>query len=190
MIQTVIIFICVYMPNDININIYEYNEVLSAIHMLQSLYTPHYIICDGDWNTDFTTKTSLLTKSLVSFCDREGLTCVNLVRNAQQFTYVRDMNGSKSLIDQAPYQTAHRNKAGCKEHVRKECDHALHWHRLYLQHGQPQSGYIFEMRKLTRRWLLLFAFRDVWKDWGDSNFQIFSQNCQFHHRRLESLEHL
>ena len=97
--RTVIIFICVYMPNDINCNIYEYNEVLSAIHMLQSLYTPHYIICGGDWNTDFTRKTSLLTKSLVSFCDYEGLTCVNLVSNAQQFTYVSDMNGSKSLID-------------------------------------------------------------------------------------------
>ena len=37
--------------------------------------------------------------------------------------------------------------------------------------------------------LLLYAFRDLWKEWGDSNFQIFSQNCQFHHRRLESLEH-
>ena len=29
--------------------------------------------------------------------------------------------------------------------------------------------------------------RDLWKEWGDSNFQIFSQNCKFHHRRLESL---
>ena len=37
--------------------------------------------------------------------------------------------------------------------------------------------------------LLLFAFRDLWKEWSDSNYQIFSQNCQFHHRRLESLEH-
>ena len=36
---------------------------------------------------------------------------------------------------------------------------------------------------------LLFSFRYLWKEWGDSNFQIFSQNCQFHHRRLESLEH-
>ena len=27
------------------------------------------------------------------------MTCVNLVTNAQQFTYVSDMNGSKSLID-------------------------------------------------------------------------------------------
>ena len=26
-------------------------------------------------------------------------------------------------------------------------------------------------------------------EWGDSNIQIFSQNCQFHHRRLESLVH-
>ena len=47
----------------------------------------------------FTRKTSLFTKSLVSFCDYEGLTCVNLISNAQQFTYVSDMNGSKSLID-------------------------------------------------------------------------------------------
>ena len=37
--------------------------------------------------------------------------------------------------------------------------------------------------------LLLYAFRDLWKEGGDSNFQIFSHNCQFHHRRLESLEH-
>ena len=43
---------------------------------------------------------------------------------------------------------------------------------------------------VVRMWvqLLLFAFRDLWKEWGDSNFQIFSQNCQFHHRRLESEE--
>ena len=39
------------------------------------------------------------------------------------------------------------------------------------------------------RLLMLFAFRDLWKEWGDSNFKIFSPNCQFHHRRLESLEH-
>ena len=79
--------------------IYKYNEVWSVMHMLQSLYTHHYIICGGDWNTYFTRKTSFLTKSLVSFCDYEGLTCVNLVSNAQQFIYVSDINGSKSLID-------------------------------------------------------------------------------------------
>ena len=32
---------------------------------------------------------------------------------------------------------------------------------------------------------LLFAFRGLWNEWGDSNFQIF-----FYHRRLESLENL
>ena len=37
--------------------------------------------------------------------------------------------------------------------------------------------------------MLLFALRDLWKEWGDSNFQTFSQNCQFHHRPLDSLEH-
>ena len=35
------------------------------------------------------------------------------------------------------------------EHVSKEFDHALHWHRLYLKHGRPQSGFIFEMRKIN-----------------------------------------
>ena len=49
-----------------------------------------------------------------------------------------------------PDTKQHRNKAGWNEHVSKEFDHALHWHRLYLQHGRPQSGFIFEMRKLTR----------------------------------------
>ena len=53
--------------------------------------------------------------------------------------------------------------------------------------------------------MLLFVFRYLWKELGDSkfsdlftelpeelgdsNFQIFSQNCQFHLRRLGSLEH-
>ena len=27
--------------------------------------------------------------------------------------------------------------------------------------------------------MLLYAFRDLWKEWGDSNFQIFLLNCQF-----------
>ena len=44
----------------------------------------------------------------------------------------------------------HSNKAGWNEHVSKEFDRAQHWHRLYLQHGRPQSGYIFEMRNFTR----------------------------------------
>ena len=67
--------------------------------MLQSLYNPNFIICGGDWNTDLTRKTSLFTKSLIRFCDSEGLTWVNFVSNVQQFTYVSDMNGSKSTID-------------------------------------------------------------------------------------------
>ena len=91
---TTIIFICVYMPNDINSNIYKYNEVLSSIHMLQSLYNPNCIICGGDWNTNLTRKNSLFTKSVVRFCGSEGLTGVNCVSNVQQFTYVSDMNGS------------------------------------------------------------------------------------------------
>ena len=37
--------------------------------------------------------------------------------------------------------------------------------------------------------LLLYAFRDLLKERCDSNFQIFSKNYQFHHRRQKSLEH-
>ena len=48
---------------------------------------------------------------------------------------------------------------------------------------------LFSPDSLGEVGLLLFAFRDLGKEWGDSNFQIFSQNCQFHLRRLESLEH-
>ena len=53
------------------------------------------------------------------------------------------------------------------------------------------------LQQLLKEWkwekqlvlLLLYTFRDLWKEWGDSNFKIFSQNGQFHHMRLESLEH-
>ena len=44
----------------------------------------------------------------------------------------------------------HRNEAAWNEHFSKEFDHALHWHRLYLQHGRLQSVFLFEMRKFTR----------------------------------------
>ena len=37
--------------------------------------------------------------------------------------------------------------------------------------------------------VLLYSFQALWKEWGDSNFPIFSQNCQFHHMGLESLNH-
>ena len=47
-----------------------------------------------------------------------------------------------------PHTKQHKNKAGWNEHVIKEFNHAIHWHRLYLQHDRPQSGYIFEMRKI------------------------------------------
>ena len=46
----------VYTCHEINSNTYDYKEVLSAIYMLQLLYTPHYIICGGDWITYFTKK--------------------------------------------------------------------------------------------------------------------------------------
>ena len=60
----------------------------------------------------------------------------------------------------------------------------------YLHHPQHCNTNPRSTRPLfTQDWLLLYAFRDLWKEWGYSNFQIFSQNSQFPHRPLESLEH-
>ena len=62
------------------------------------------------------------------------------------------------------------------------------WHNLLESHPSiSDSSYSSKIRYTML--LLLFVFRDLWKEWGDSKFQIFSQNCQFHHRRLESLGH-
>ena len=50
---------------------------------------------------------------------------------------------------------------------------------------QPASPSIWSAVQSLRRGLST----NPWKEWSDSYFHIFSQNCQFHHRRLESLEH-
>ena len=42
----------------------------------------------------------------------------------------------------------------------------------------------------SHRVVVLVCFRVLWKEWGNSNFQNFSQNSQFHHRRLEPIEHI
>ena len=44
-------------------------------------------------------------------------------------------------------------KKGCfgwNEYVVLEFDYALHWHHIYLDHGCPSYGFIFEMRTFTR----------------------------------------
>ena len=38
--------------------------------------------------------------------------------------------------------------------------------------------------------IYVVGLRDLWKERSYSNFQIFSQNYQFHHRLLESLDHV
>ena len=60
------------------------------------------------------------------------------------------------------------------------------WCRLYVEKYWRENTLMWQAILL----LLLFVFRDIWKEWGDSIFQIYLQNCQFHHMRLESLEHL
>ena len=43
-----------------------------------------------------------------------------------------------------------KGRPGWNEYVALEFDLALHWHRIYLDHGCLSFGFIFEMRKLTR----------------------------------------
>ena len=57
---------------------------------------------------------------------------------------------------------------------------------VLLQVYEMYSEY-FLVWLLNVKDVLSFAFRDLWKEWDDSNCQIFPQNCQFHHSRLESL---
>ena len=133
------------MPNDINSNIYEYSEVLSSIHMLQSLYNPNFIICGGDWKTDLTRKTSLFTKSLVRRCDNNGLTCVNFV-----IFEMRKIHKKLEQIDSNQKQ---------------------------IKKTRIAKGFI--VVRLPRHMegnVVIPIFRSL-------------QNCQFHHKQLESLEH-
>ena len=128
--------------------LYTYSKLNKTIFyliftfMFFYIYTPHYIICGRDWNTDFTRKTSLLTKSLVSFCDYEGLTCVNLVSNAQQFTYVSDMNGSKSLIDHfiiSDNLLNYANTSDVRDDIDNHSDHLPIYVLTYLYSYQENS---------------------------------------------------
>ena len=43
-----------------------------------------------------------------------------------------------------------KGRPGWNEYVALKFDHALHWHRIYLDHGCPSIGFIFEMLKFTR----------------------------------------
>ena len=59
--------------------------------------------------------------------------------------------GQRVIPFTKPSKGNHRKgRPGWNEHVALDFDHALHWHRIYLDHGCPSFGFIFEMSKFTR----------------------------------------
>ena len=43
-----------------------------------------------------------------------------------------------------------QTQPGWNEFVASDFDHAMHWRRIYVQYGCPQSGFIYQVRKLTQ----------------------------------------
>ena len=73
----------------------------------------------------------------------------------------------------------------CKYDLQKGDLFVLSWVRVrQVRRGSLSSEllmcgggvYSILLLSLVARCLLLFAIRDLWKEWNDSNFQIFSQN--------------
>ena len=95
-----ILFVAVYMPGDMLINIDEFNFVLSSIHALQQLYLPDHVIYGGVWNADFSRSHSQHTIAL-QFCVEAHLIHVLFCsrKKSVEYTYLSDINCSKSLID-------------------------------------------------------------------------------------------
>ena len=61
------------------------------------------------------------------------------------------ISGQRVIPFTKPSKGTHKKgRPGWNEYVALEFDHALHCHRIYLDHGCPSFGFIFEMRKFTR----------------------------------------
>ncbi len=94
-----VMFISIYMPGEATFTPIEYNNILSIIEALQVKHDPVYIICGGDYNTDFSRVRSLHTCALIDFCNDNYLVCTGILGGSIDHTYHSDMNGITSIID-------------------------------------------------------------------------------------------
>ena len=91
----------VYLPCDTtnNVNLQEYNEVLSVISKCLETYKAEFCLIIGDLNTDLSRVNSGNTISLKSFVEKENLHfVVQEFSNNVQFTFT-GINDNHSLID-------------------------------------------------------------------------------------------
>lgn len=94
---------CVYMPCDTlhdHNNVDEFNCILSEFERLVVDHDVDYVICAGDFNTDFSRSASLHTDALCSFL-RDSELCVlhDLPVYNVPFTYESKINGVRSTLD-------------------------------------------------------------------------------------------
>ena len=102
------------------------------------------------------------------------------------FNEILSLQIQQALNRYKEYHSRHRSVENTMCCIYPNFLHSVRLHISFIIHVLSFDGIIFSMLLL-----LLFAFRDLWKECGDSNFYIFFlQNCQFHHRRLESLGNL
>ncbi len=94
-----VMFVSIYMPCDLRANSIEYRNILSIIEALQCKHNPVYIICGGDYNTDFSRVVSSHTCALIDYCRINNLGCTGMLGKPIDYTYQSDMNGATSTID-------------------------------------------------------------------------------------------
>ncbi len=96
---------CTYMPCDMMYNRSNYDEycaVLSELERLIIELNADYIVCAGDFNTDFSRTASLHTNALSSFIHDVSLCSLHdlpMYEYNVPFTYESKANGARSILD-------------------------------------------------------------------------------------------
>ena len=88
----------------------------------KQLYLPDHFIYGGDWNADLSRFHSQHTIALSQFCVEEHLIHVYSINKSVDYTYLTDINCSKSLIDHF-FIIINNNKLCVINDIKKQSDH-------------------------------------------------------------------
>lgn len=93
------LIINVYMPCDAPVNFAEFQDALDEVARLCINADANFIICAGDFNTDFR-RSSQHTRALVQFLEQEELSAMHgMPLYSVQYTFESKANFSRSIID-------------------------------------------------------------------------------------------
>ena len=93
---------CIYMPCDLNdhLSISKYESVLSEISSLCIKYNAEYVCIEGDFNTEFSRRGSLNTKTSLQFIGEENLYVpLNHSYGNVDYSYSNVSTNTYSIID-------------------------------------------------------------------------------------------